>query len=594
MKLPYLIPSQLPEFVTSDYPAFIEFLQAYYKWFEEEYSLGKLEDLIDIDYTIDEFLQYFKKELDVYGVLRNTNDRLYVRNIKQMYAAKGSEASFQFLFKALFGKPSSITYPWDYVFKPSAGLWKQDLSIIVRITKRPDYTGVDPVFLLGGNEITVVDSTNTQYVVNAADIIQRASDVFEIFINRFSYKNSTLVSFTAENGTIEGDILPTTYKARVNRKGYGFEVGQVFSVSSYGGSGSAIKVKRVDEDGGILSVELIDFGYGYESNFAILITPQGAILNTVSGPTVTLTTDSTQLTYPTDDTVAGQYEAGVIVRHDYVADYMQDTSYVGQVAGTFRTQQNVDYSAPDYASIYFEIGSLCRYPGSYVKSDNVLGDFVYIEDSYYYQAFSYVTNVEATVEKYATLLKNSLHPTGTIHFGNYLIQNEFEVVSSIDSVINIYRDRYRLYDDANVTDALSRTIAVSRQLDDTVIPQESVGKHLTKEGFTDSIVVTDVLDRIFVRDFADNISVTDQLGNKSVGKALADTAEVSDTLSRTASLTKSITDTTTVSDSPAKSLTKDVTDTTTVSDTLSRTMSLSRSPTENVSVVDSNPTTTVS
>lgn len=547
MKTQYTVASQLPEFIRSDYPAFVQFLEAYYKWFQDEYSLGKIEDLVDIDNTVDDFVAYFKNQLDVYGVLHNTDDKKFLRNIKQMYEAKGSEDSFKFLFRILFGKQSSISYPWDYVFKPSAGIWQQDVSIIVTVKSGDGFT-------LGGNQIKITDSTGTVYKTYVTEVVARDTNqnVFELFINRFSYKNANLISFATTNGDITGDILPTTASVRVSNPGYGFQVGQVFRITSYGGTGSAIKIKAVDSNGGIVAAQLIDFGYGYESNFNMLISPTSDVATQMTGPSITLTTPTNESVYPTNDAILNQSEAGIIVRHNYSGEQYMDTSYVGRVAGTFRTQFQHSYTVPNYASLYFTIGPVCKYPGSYAKSDNVLGDIVHLQDSFYYQAFSYETTVEATIDQYGDILKQTLHPAGTKLFANFLIQNSFTVDPAADTTLISIRDTTRLYDGVAAVEDFQRTGTFIRQFYSTVTTTDSVGRTLPAKSFTDQVSsVTDTASKTPRKSVADTATATDTtpVPTKAYVRTAADSTNTSESFTKNAQFSRTATgDTTPVSD----------------------------------------------
>ena len=64
MRKPLIIPKQVPEFLRAEYPAFVEFMQLYYEWLEQQ-QIGSIESLVDIDKTVDDFIQYFRKEFDV-------------------------------------------------------------------------------------------------------------------------------------------------------------------------------------------------------------------------------------------------------------------------------------------------------------------------------------------------------------------------------------------------------------------------------------------------------------------------------------------------------------------------------------------------
>ena len=58
------IESQVPDFVRSDYPTFLSFLEAYYEWVEQnENAIGAVSRLSssgDVDTTIDDFVSQFR------------------------------------------------------------------------------------------------------------------------------------------------------------------------------------------------------------------------------------------------------------------------------------------------------------------------------------------------------------------------------------------------------------------------------------------------------------------------------------------------------------------------------------------------------
>jgi len=129
-KTSLLIPSQLPEFIRDDpdYSNFVLFLQAYYQWLEENNNVTdrvkNILNYIDIDDTSDEFLQYFYNEFLNYfpsETLANKNEVLKIA--KQLYQNKGTQASYQFLFRVLYNTDVDFYYTKDSVLKASAGIW---------------------------------------------------------------------------------------------------------------------------------------------------------------------------------------------------------------------------------------------------------------------------------------------------------------------------------------------------------------------------------------------------------------------------------------------------------------------------------------
>lgn len=452
MNTSLLVPQQVPEFVLTEHPAFVEFLRAYYEWFESTYMPGDLTDIVELDRTADEFVDYFRNQLDIYGITRNTNDRMFLRHIKQMYAAKGSTAAYEFLFKVLFNKTATVSEPWDNVMIPSNGKWVQDISILVRVTKGSpnDFTG---------NFVTITDVNGQQYRVYVTDHIDRRNGVVELFINRFRPRD-TLSTVATSDGTAAATVLNTTTKVTVERAGAGFSVGQVFAVDSDGGTGSLAKVKSVTAEGGITAMDIIQFGVGYDADFNILITPTDQLDPGSIGPRIQLGS----LTYGTDDKTS-QGERGLVVKHDYTRtnpDYFRDYTYVGQLSGVITTHSgSLITEAANYASIKFTSGQINAYPGYYADSTNIIGDLIYLQDSNYYQLYSYVTTVDEALDQYKAILRNVLHPTGMKHFATYLITNTVQLLPQVAAALNVLASETSLVNGVTLLDAIVREIGKS-------------------------------------------------------------------------------------------------------------------------------------
>jgi len=126
-KTSLLVNRQLPEFIRDEYPKFISFLEAYYEFLENEQLTGGItqkNDLIakskdlryvsDVDYSLDAFekhffdmfLPYMPKDVAA-------NKEFFIKNIMPVYLAKGSEKSYQLLFRLLFGQEATLSYPRD-------------------------------------------------------------------------------------------------------------------------------------------------------------------------------------------------------------------------------------------------------------------------------------------------------------------------------------------------------------------------------------------------------------------------------------------------------------------------------------------------
>ena len=129
-KTSLLIPSQLPEFVRDEpsYANFVLFLQAYYEWLEENGNVTdrtkNLLDYKDVDKTTSEFLDYFTNDfLSYFPKEILADEKKVIKIAKELYQSKGTPASYQFLFKVLYGTDVDFFYTKDAILKASAGKW---------------------------------------------------------------------------------------------------------------------------------------------------------------------------------------------------------------------------------------------------------------------------------------------------------------------------------------------------------------------------------------------------------------------------------------------------------------------------------------
>ena len=104
------------------------------------------------------------------------NKKLLLKKIKAFYLAKGSEKSYEFLFRVLFNSDVALTYPKDHILKPSVGAWSIDFSI--KTIKNDEISNLTPVKIIGMDsgaealielfESEILSSTNiTEYFISS-------------------------------------------------------------------------------------------------------------------------------------------------------------------------------------------------------------------------------------------------------------------------------------------------------------------------------------------------------------------------------------------------------------------------------------------
>lgn len=115
-----------------------------------------------------------------------------------------------------------------------------------------------------------------------------------------------------------------------------------------------------------------------------------------------------------------------------------DGTYTGLVLREFGiSSADSTITDTDPAIIKVTLGALAKYPGYYVTNDSFLNDAIYIQDSRYYQAYSYVIKIDEALNTYKTAVKNLIHPAGMALFGEYDIRNEFDISETLESLVKI-------------------------------------------------------------------------------------------------------------------------------------------------------------
>lgn len=437
-KISSLVAGQLPEFVREDHQTFVAFLKAYYEYLQN--TSPDLRDLRDLDTTLDSFIQHFRNEVGINLPTKiNTDPRFLLQRIKDQYLAKGSEPSYKLLFRLLFDKEVSIDYPSKQVFRVSDGKWNQDVSIIARVTSgHPDQIVGKLVDVITPSKVIRIQIDRRQYIeIEVERVVEIAEDIYEFYVDRRFFGNISIgdrLRYRTADIYFTADILATTSSLKILTPGTGFKLGQLYSIRNGKGSGSIMKITRTNTQGGILNAEFIKFGTGYSTDFASTIYANlGQSSAGTGGSSLQIIGGNINIAEATD----GFLESGTINKSDYAVTDAMDGSYAGEIIREFGSSAGAnEFSSPyEPAVIKINLGALAKYPGYYITNDSFLNDAIFIQDSRYYQAFSYVLKIDESLDSYKSIVKTLLHPAGMAVFGEYEIKNEFDIALSLEAMI---------------------------------------------------------------------------------------------------------------------------------------------------------------
>ena len=138
-KISAIVSSQFPEFIQKDHKTFVEFVELYYKFLEQDQNpqetIQNLQSYGDIDKTTDGFVEYFLKNYTT--LISDTalaDKKILVKRIKDLYESKGTKLSFEILFRLFYNEEVDVIVPYEFVLIPSDGTFDQRHSLRVKST----------------------------------------------------------------------------------------------------------------------------------------------------------------------------------------------------------------------------------------------------------------------------------------------------------------------------------------------------------------------------------------------------------------------------------------------------------------------------
>lgn len=292
-KVSSVVSRQVPEFVREDNAQFVAFLEAYYEFLEQT-EKRNLESIRDIDDTVDDFIKYFRNELlSQVPVAALSDKRFLAKQIQDVYRAKGTVKSYEFLFKTLFNETPELYFPKVDMLRLSDGKWDQ--KVVIRTTE----VSGDSFNLIG----QTISQGSTRASVESVIKFQVGSDVIaELTIN----ENSIIGTFNIDDIiTGRDNINDSLITLNVVSVVTNFEI---LNDGAYYSIGSPIDL--ISGTGTDAQVEITNIGYG--SVAAVIVDAPG------SGYTA-----GTELSF--DNTDAGEVGDSLISARAIITDIDLDS-----------------------------------------------------------------------------------------------------------------------------------------------------------------------------------------------------------------------------------------------------------------------------
>jgi len=284
-----LIQSQFPAFYNEEGPLFIEFVKSYYKWLEttgqQAYYARNLIEYRDIDKTVDDFIIHFKETfLKDLPLSVQADERMFIRNILDLYQNKGNEQSVKLAMRALFNQDSAVYLPGQDILKSSDGTWTKPKYLEVTVSPRnTSFVNKEVVGVSTGAkafcESVVKKRVNGKFI-----------DVLFLSNVRGDFLYGEQVVETSNTNTINAPAVTGSLTTLdVLNGGQDFAVGDEFNVVSENGKNAKAIVTEISSETGRVNFQIIEGGFGFSNTATVYISDKVLRYNS-------LTNSNTQVT----------------------------------------------------------------------------------------------------------------------------------------------------------------------------------------------------------------------------------------------------------------------------------------------------------
>lgn len=376
---------QIPGFIQLDNPGFVAFLDAYFEWLESSYSPvspAQIETIADLDQTLSQFVRYFRNE--------------FISGFPEILATDpvtGGSVDPKTLIKNAkqFYRMKGSEKSFRFMFRL---LYNSDIEV---------YLPKTDMLIASGSRWIEQRSIRTTRESNEA--------IFTLPGRRIRQTN-------LETNTV-------TARARVSRvvtfRENQFEVAELFLNDVSGTFEANLPIFWEDDNG-----ETVKESSTYSCLTGISITNPGT--GYVVGQSVTITGGSGSGAAAEVSRVGQNGEVLEVSITNFGANYITAPTI------TFPEVESGKTRATGTATI----GAFLPSPGFYNSREGELSSTKRIQDSEYFQNYSYVIKSEVAISRYRDIVKNLLHPAGFSFFGSVLIkkcsEEDLEQSASLISV----------------------------------------------------------------------------------------------------------------------------------------------------------------
>ena len=547
----YLIREQVPEYIAAEYPTFVTFLEKYYAFMDTNYS-DPNNYTSDIDNANNTFLDKWRGALvSDFPKSVALDKSFFYKRAKDFYEAKGSRRSIEAWFRILFGENVDISYPYQYVLKPSDGIYNVERA--VKIQEQEHGGGsLEPLTLEGKKvDIRYKETTGTVTITKTVNASVRRVEKNTYQTNGLTLQRFELILDFDDAGvtTIEGPGAGATFTASVasgaitsiavDTAGSGYNTAPPVQIFAAVGDNITTQATAhaLVADGKITSIVIDNAGAGYTSaptieldldNIKSYVVDDGAPNNEVDiyGYLVRVLTSVTFKSYSGSAANAG-FKVGQIFAINESGDdgkayaisgyFAQDYTFIGGSNDAFIRITSIDTAGlptsfkvinpgstflkdtadiniispkGETVTITLTTGYLFEYEGKWKNDQGKLSDVNVLADNKRYQPFSYVIKSGIAQTSWDRALRDTVHPSGMEVFGDLIVKSEinFNVGFSVSTVGTLVY-LFKSTDEATTSETLA--FSITKLLTDAPSATEQLANAFTMGTIAEAVSAQD-------------------------------------------------------------------------------------------------------
>jgi hypothetical protein len=451
---------------------FIKFLEAYYKFLEQDQYpqelLQNARQYADSETTIDSLIENFFIN---YGndIPRNiiTDKRSFIKHFRDIHKTKGTEEAYKLLFRIIFNDQASFFYPDTVILKASDGVWKKDYTLrVISIDNSNIFNFI--------NTKIVGDISKASAVVNNVVKFKPAdgfiTDVYELSLEKikgnFLIENITATKLidavTNTKEIINAEIIPQLIKVDIIDGENGYNANTKISVLD-----ANVKISGFTNTGGIRKISIVNSA-AYLNLKPII--NNGVILsglninvslsdplNIVSG-NITLSNTIGTFTSDVPHGLSRGKTANLIFygnSNSYingaenvvtVTTVLDSSRFRFNMIGLSPTSLSANLKYTQAANLYSNVGAVLESDGYWLNNRGKLSELIYVQgpaldstnkSKIFYQPYSYVVRSGESIDSWKDIAKATVHPAGMEVFGEIDINNQISanVETTVDNEI---------------------------------------------------------------------------------------------------------------------------------------------------------------